>query len=65
MAAIVIVDEKVNEFYLHEVVIEKQNEDVLPFKTEPHHRNDLLSDNTSYIYTLLKKLQNVNIKKFI
>ncbi|WP_448903807.1 hypothetical protein [Eubacterium sp.] len=59
MAAIVIVDDKVNECYLHEVVIKKQNEDETPFKTGTSQKTTP-SDASSSIYTLLKKLQNVN-----
>ncbi|WP_448901261.1 ADP-ribosyltransferase-containing protein [Eubacterium sp.] len=59
MAAIVIVDDKVNEYYLHEVVIKKQNEDETPFKTGTSQKTTP-SDASSSIYTLLEKLQNVN-----
>lgn len=59
MAAVVIVDDKVNEYYLHEVVIKKQNEDETPFKTGTSQKTTP-SDASSSIYTLLEKLQNVN-----
>lgn len=56
---VVIVDGKVNECYLHEVVIKKQNEDETPFKTGTSQKTTP-SDASSSIYTLLKKLQDVN-----
>ena len=59
MVAVVIVDDKVNEYYLHEVVIKKQNEDETPFKTGTSQKTTP-SDASSSIYTLLEKLQNVN-----
>lgn len=59
MAAVVIVDDKVNEYYLHEVVIKKQNEDETPFKTGTSQKTTP-SDASSSVYTLLEKLQNVN-----
>lgn len=59
LAAVVIVDDKVNEYYLHEVVIKKQNEDETPFKTGTSQKTTP-SDASSSIYTLLEKLQNVN-----
>lgn len=59
MAAVVIEDDKVNKYYLHEVVIKKQNEDETPFKTGTSQKTTP-SDASSSIYTLLEKLQNVN-----
>lgn len=61
VATVIEINSVDNTFYLHELALQIKK-DVLPFKTEPRHRNGSLSDNTSSIYTLLEKLQNVNTK---
>lgn len=58
MAAVVNVETEKNQYYLHEISVEAKK-DTLPFKTGTVN-DGTPSDNVSFIYTLLEKLQNVN-----
>ena len=58
MAAVVTVKQQSNEYYLHEVALQKK-EDNVSFKTG-NSKSATPSDTKSSIYSLLNKLQNVN-----
>lgn len=58
MAAVVTVNQQSNEYYLHEVALQKK-EDNVSFKTG-NSKSATPSDTKSSIYSLLNELQNVN-----
>lgn len=59
MAVVVNIEANENSYYLHEVALQKK-EDIAPFKTGTDNNNGTSDDATSSVYSLLRKLQDVN-----